>query len=146
MKSEEETLEAQVARLDAQLVEMREQSSSLRAAAQAARAKLEDAVATRRSAGSAMKASIAGHTRERADAEREVVELTEQLGRAGAQSRSPVAAAGAAVPEHRSARRDGVGSRAADRGDRSGAGPLRPPQADHGRGVVDGFVRADGGR
>lgn len=91
MKSEEQTLGAQVARLDAQLVEMREESSSLRAAAQAARAKLEDAVATRRSAGSAMKASIAGHTRERADAEREVVELTEQLGRAGAQSRSPVA-------------------------------------------------------
>jgi hypothetical protein len=39
-----------------------------------------------------MKASIAGHTRERADADRQVVELTEQLGRAGAQSRSPVAA------------------------------------------------------
>ncbi len=92
MKSEEETLEAQVSRLDAQLVEMREESSALRAAAQAARARLEEAVATRRSAGSAMKASIAGHTRERADAEREVVELTEQLGRAGAQSRSPVAA------------------------------------------------------
>ena len=90
MKSDEDALEAQVARLDAQLVEMREQSSALRAAAQAARAKLEAAVATRRSAGSAMKASIAGHTRERADAEREVVELTEQLGRAGAQSRSPV--------------------------------------------------------
>ncbi len=92
MKSDEEALESQVARLDAQLVEMREQSSSLRAAAQSARAKLEAAVATRRSAGSAMKASIAGHSRERADAEREVVELTEQLGRAGAQSRSPVAA------------------------------------------------------
>jgi len=92
MKSDEQALEAQVARLDAQLVEMREQSSSLRAAAQAARAKLEAAVATRRSAGSAMKASIAGHTRERADAEREMVELTEQLGRVGAQSRSPVAA------------------------------------------------------
>jgi hypothetical protein len=92
LRSEEEALEAQVARLDEQLVEMREQSSSLRASAQAARAKLEAAVATRRSAGSAMKASIAGHTRERAEAEHEVVELTEQLGRAGAQSRSPVAA------------------------------------------------------
>ncbi len=92
MKSDEEAVEAQVTRLDAQLVEMREQSSSLRAAAQAARTKLEAAVATRRSAGSAMKASVAGHDRERADAEREVVELTEQLGRAGAQSRSPIAA------------------------------------------------------
>ncbi len=92
MKSDEDALEAQVARLDAQLVEMREQSSSLRAAAQAARAKLEAGVAMRRSAGSAMKASIAGHTRERAEAEREVVDLTEQLGRAGAQSRSPIAA------------------------------------------------------
>jgi chromosome segregation ATPase len=91
MRSDEEALEAQVARLDAQLVEMRERSSSLRAAAQAARTKLEAAVTMRRSAGSSMKASIAGHTRERADAEREVVELTEQLGRAGAQSRSPVA-------------------------------------------------------
>jgi hypothetical protein len=88
MKSDEEALEAQGARLDHQLVEMREHSSLLRAAAQAARTKLEESVATRRSAGSAMKASIAGHSRERADAEREVVELTEQLGRAGAQSRS----------------------------------------------------------
>lgn len=88
VRSEEEALEAQGARLDHQLVAMREQSSALRAAAQAARAKLEQSVATRRSAGSAMKASIAGHSRERANAEREVAELTEQLGRAGAQSRS----------------------------------------------------------
>ena len=87
-RSEEEALEALGGRLDHQLIELREQSSSLRTAAQAARTKLEAAVATRRSAGSAMKASIAGHSRERANAEREVAELTEQLGRAGAQARS----------------------------------------------------------
>jgi len=88
-RSEEASLEAQVARLDQQLVELRERSSSLRAAAQATRTKLEAAVATRRSAGSAMKASIAAHTRGRADAEREVADLTEQLGRAAAQARPP---------------------------------------------------------
>jgi chromosome segregation ATPase len=88
-RSEESALEAQVARLDQQLVEMRERSSSLRASAQATRTKLEAAVTTRRSAGSAMKASIAAHTRGRADAEREVADLTEQLGRAAAQARPP---------------------------------------------------------
>jgi hypothetical protein len=90
-KSEEEALETQLARLDQQLVEMRERSSSLRAVAQGVRAKLETAVGTRRSAGSAMKASIAAHSRERAEAEREVAELTEQLGRAASQTR-PISA------------------------------------------------------
>ena len=89
-RSEEEALASQNARLDAHLLEMRERSAWLRAEAQAARAKLEAAVATRRTAGSAMKASIAGHTRQRVDAEREVVELTEQLGRAATQARSTV--------------------------------------------------------
>ncbi|HET6147214.1 MAG TPA: hypothetical protein VFH68_06745 [Polyangia bacterium] len=95
-RSQEAALEAQVARLDEQLVEMRQRSSSLRAAAQATRAKLEAAVAVRRSAGSAMKASIAAHTRERADAERAVADLTEQLGRAAAQARPPAASLGLA--------------------------------------------------
>src|SRR6185436_9114017 len=93
-RSQEVALEAQVARLDEQLIEMRQRSSSLRAAAQATRVKLEAAVATRRSAGSAMKASIAAHTRGRADAEREVADLTEQLGRAAAQARPPAASLG----------------------------------------------------
>lgn len=94
-RSEEASLETQVARLDQQLVELRERSSSLRTAAQTTRAKLEVAVAMRRSAGSAMKASIAGQTRERADAEREAADLTEQLGRAAAQARPPAASLGA---------------------------------------------------
>ena len=146
MQSDEEALEAQGARLDHQLVEMREQSSSLRAAAQAARTKLEESVATRRSAGSAMKASIAGHSRERADAEREVVELTEQLGRAGAQSRST---APSLTPLYQSIDRldeTVVGPDAADRRDRSVAGPLRPAQAADRRRPADQHLRADGGR
>jgi hypothetical protein len=89
-RSEEDALDAQVTRLDQQLVEMRDRSSALRVAAQEARAKLEAAVAIRRSAGSSMKASIAAQTRERADAERERSELTEQLGRAAVQARPTV--------------------------------------------------------
>jgi chromosome segregation ATPase len=90
LRSEQAALEEQVARLDGRSVSMRQQSAALRAAMQAARLELEGAIATRRSAGTAMKASIAGHIRERADAEREVADLTEQLGRAAAQARSTV--------------------------------------------------------
>jgi len=93
-KSEEDALEAQLARLDRQLVEMRERSSALRADAQQVRTRLEAAVATRRSAASSMKASIAGHNRERADSEREVADLIEQLGRAAAQARPAAAPLG----------------------------------------------------
>jgi hypothetical protein len=88
LRTEESALEEQVARLDAQLVEMRQRSAALRTAAQGGRAKLDEAIATRRSAGSAMSATIVGHGRERAEAEREVADLTEQLGRAAAQARS----------------------------------------------------------
>jgi hypothetical protein len=90
LKSEQAALESQVWRLDQQLVAMRQRSATLRAAAQASRTQLDAAIATRRSAGSAMKASIAGHMRERADAEREVADLTDQLGRAAGQARSTV--------------------------------------------------------
>jgi hypothetical protein len=89
-KSEETALEEQVARLDAELDQMRPHSAALRAEAQAARVKLEESIATRRSAGSAMKASIAGHSRDRADADQQVSDLTAQLGRAAAQARSVV--------------------------------------------------------
>jgi hypothetical protein len=89
-RSEEQTLEGQLARLDSQLMPVREHSAALRAEAQSARSRLEAAIAIRRTAGSAMKASIAGHSRDRAEAEREVAELTQQLGRAASQSRSPL--------------------------------------------------------
>jgi hypothetical protein len=92
LEADEIRLAEQVMRLDAQLEEMRPRGASLRTAAAEARAKLDQAIATRRSAGSAMKASIAGSIRDRADAEREVADLTEQLGRAAAQARSVVPA------------------------------------------------------
>ena len=76
------TLEEQTARLDKQLADLRDRSAVLRQAAGAARSKLDEATAARRQSASAMGASVAAHVRERADAEREGADLTEQLGRA----------------------------------------------------------------
>src|SRR6185312_4441674 len=60
-----------------------------RAGTAGAKAKLDQAVAARRAAASAMAASIAGRQRDRALAEREAAELTEQLGRAAAEIPPP---------------------------------------------------------
>jgi hypothetical protein len=87
LAAEQRALEEQIGLHDRQLGELRERSGGLRAAAAAARSKLDQAVAARRQAASAMAASIAGHARDRAEAEREVAELTEQLGRAAAETR-----------------------------------------------------------
>ena len=64
----------------------------LREAAGAAKAKYDEAVAAHRQATSAMAASIAGRQRDRAEAEREVADLTSQLGRVTAEVRPPHAA------------------------------------------------------
>jgi hypothetical protein len=88
--AESRTLEEQTSRLDKQLADLRDRSASLRAAAGAARSKLDEATATRREVTSAMTASVAAHVRERADAEREGAELTEQLGQATLHARPAV--------------------------------------------------------
>lgn len=88
--AEARTLEEQTSRLETQLADLRDKSAALRTSAGAARSKLDEATALRRQSASAMAASIAGHVRERADAEREGVELTEQLGRAALQARPAV--------------------------------------------------------
>jgi hypothetical protein len=90
LEGEARALEEQVGRLDKQLVDLREKSSVLRGAAGAARSKLDEAIASRRQAAAAMTASVASHVRERAAAEREGAELTEQLGRAALQARPAV--------------------------------------------------------
>ncbi len=90
LEGESRALEEQVARLDKELVDLREKSSVLRGAAGAARSKLDEAIASRRQAAAAMTASVASHVRERAAAEREAAELTEQLGRAAVQARPAV--------------------------------------------------------
>ncbi|HET6284767.1 MAG TPA: hypothetical protein VFH73_27675 [Polyangia bacterium] len=89
LNDEQAALKEQAQRLDRQLVQLRERSASLRTATASARIKRDATVATRRQASSAMGASIASHSRERADAEREIGVLTEQLGRAAAQIRPP---------------------------------------------------------
>jgi hypothetical protein len=89
LAAEQEALEAQVERLDQQLADLRDNSAAMRTAAAASRAKLDRAVANRRDAAAAMAASIAGRQRDRALAERQVAELTEQLGRAAAEIRPP---------------------------------------------------------
>jgi chromosome segregation ATPase len=87
LRTEHRTLEEQSSRLEKQLADLRDRSAALRAASAEARSKLDAAVATRRQAASAMAASIAGHSRERASAEQEVRDLTGQLGRAALQAR-----------------------------------------------------------
>jgi chromosome segregation ATPase len=89
LAAQQPALEEQNARLEQQLGELREKAKSLRAAGTAARSKLDQAVAARRQAASAMAASIAGHARDRAEAEHAIAELTEQLGRAAAETRPP---------------------------------------------------------
>jgi peptidoglycan hydrolase CwlO-like protein len=89
LADEQRALEELTDRLDRQLADLRDSSNALRAAAGAAKAKLDQAVAARRAAASAMAASIAGRQRDRALAEREAAELTEQLGRAAADIRPP---------------------------------------------------------
>ena len=82
LAEEQRALDEQIDRLDRQLADLRDSSAAARAAAAAAKAKLEVAVATRRDAASVMTASIAGRQRDKADAEREAADLTDQLGRA----------------------------------------------------------------
>jgi chromosome segregation ATPase len=87
---ETRSLEEQTARLDRHLADLRDNSSTLRTAAGGARAKFDEATATRRQSAAAMAASVAGHVRDRAEAEREGAELTVQLGRATLQARPAV--------------------------------------------------------
>jgi hypothetical protein len=87
--SEHRALGEQIARLDRQLADLRAKAAALRASAAEAKAKHDHAVAARREAASSMAASIAGRQRDRGDAEREVADLTAQLGRATAQARPP---------------------------------------------------------
>ena len=87
--SEQQALEAQAARLDRELVDHRAKAASLSATTAKAKTKLESAVGARRRAASAMAASIAGRQRDRGEAEREVSELTAELGRAAATARPP---------------------------------------------------------
>jgi hypothetical protein len=89
LATEQRALEAQVERLDEQLADLREKDGALRAAAAAAKSKLDQVVAGRRQAASAMAASIAGRARDRVDAEREITDLTAQIGRVTADIRPP---------------------------------------------------------
>ena len=92
LESEQRALEENLARLDAQLADLRAKAATLRDAAAAAKSKLDHSVASRRQAASAMAASIAGRMRDRVDAEREISDLTAQLGRVAADVRPPHAA------------------------------------------------------
>ena len=90
LAAESGPLEEQTARLDEQLGDLREKSAALRATAGATRSKLDEAIGSRRQSAAAMAASVASHARERATAEREGADLTEQLGRAALQARPAV--------------------------------------------------------
>lgn len=80
-------LEDRLARLKQQEAGLRDRAAALRASTVAARAKLDRAVAARRDTGAAMAASITGHARERATAERQIRELTVQIGGVAAEKR-----------------------------------------------------------
>jgi hypothetical protein len=89
LAAEDRALADQAKRLDQQLVDLRDKAASLRAAATAAKGKLDQVVADRRQAASSMAASIAGRLRDRADAEREIADLTAQIGRVASDVRPP---------------------------------------------------------
>jgi len=89
LAAEQRALEGNIERLDAQLADLREKAGTLRDAAAAAKAKLDQVVAGRRQAASAMAASIAGRLRDRGDAEREITDLTAQIGRVTSDIRPP---------------------------------------------------------
>jgi chromosome segregation ATPase len=89
LAAEARALADQLARLDRQLLDLRGRAGTLREAAASAKAKYDAAVAAHRQATSAMAASIAGRQRDRAEAEREVSDLTIQLGRVTAEVRPP---------------------------------------------------------
>lgn len=91
LASEQQALEENVERLDQQLADLRDNAAKLRTAAAAAKAKLEQAVADRRQAAASMAASIAGRQRDRAAAEREIADLTVQIGRVASEVRPPSA-------------------------------------------------------
>jgi hypothetical protein len=92
LAAEQRALEENAERLDAQLADLRAKAATLRDAAAAAKSKLDQVVAGRRQAASAMAASIAGRMRDRVDAEREIADLTAQIGRVAADVRPPHAA------------------------------------------------------
>jgi hypothetical protein len=83
------SLEGQRAGVEQQSDQFRERAAALRAAVLAARAKLEHAVAARRQASAALNASIAGHGRQRTDAEARILDLTTQIGRVAWRARLP---------------------------------------------------------
>ncbi len=89
LAAEQAALEARLASFEAQIADLRGQAVGARSAAVVAKNALDQAVAARRQAASSMAASIAGRQRDRAEAEREVADLTGQLGRAAAQARPP---------------------------------------------------------
>jgi chromosome segregation ATPase len=89
LAAEQASLEERMSSLDAQIADLRAKAAGARSAAAASKSALDQAVAARRQAASAMAASIAGRQRDRAEAEREVADLTGQLGRAAAQARPP---------------------------------------------------------
>jgi hypothetical protein len=89
LAAEQLALEEQADRLDKQLADLRDKAATLRTAAAGAKAKLDQVVAARRQAASAMAASIAGRLRDRVDAEREIADLTMQIGRVAAEVRPP---------------------------------------------------------
>ncbi|MES1171892.1 MAG: hypothetical protein ABUL77_01535 [Bacteroidota bacterium] len=89
---ERDALVERRARLDEQYGSLRERAAALRASTIAARVKLDHVIAARRQAAAAVAASLVGHTRERADAEKQARELTIQVGRTACGLHLPVPA------------------------------------------------------
>jgi hypothetical protein len=89
LANEQRALDEQAKRLDEQLADLRDKVARLRAAGTMAKGKLDQIVAERRLSSSSMAASIAGRQRDRADAEREISDLTAQIGRVAVDIRPP---------------------------------------------------------
>jgi len=83
------TLDERLATLDAQYRALRERAAALRASTLAAKTRLEQTTANRRQAATAVSASVAGHTRERAELDADIRTLTTRIGLAALEHRVP---------------------------------------------------------
>ena len=129
LAAEQRALEENAERLDAQLADLRDKAARCATPPRPRRRSWIRSSPARRQAASAMAASIAGRLRDRVDAEREIADLTAQIGRVAADVRPPHATL---LSGYQNIDRltETIGDR--DRpagGHRAGARPLRSPQA-----------------
>ncbi len=83
----ESDLKEETSALDERIIELRARAEAQRTEATAKRVRLDGAIAARRQVATDLQTSLASQAREQAEAEREIHELTQQLGQVAARAR-----------------------------------------------------------